>query len=94
MTVNAICDIPVEVRRIDRKVAVVHSEHGPPTFRSPEHGEGRQGDMPLAARDVRARIHRSDSALHHRQQQRPFGIAGLQILLERIGDELILPAIE
>ena len=38
-----------------------------------------------------SRVHAAHRALDHRQQQRPFGILGAEVLVERVGDGGVFP---
>ena len=76
--------------RIDRG-----GEPGRPTaLRGARHRELRQRDVPALARNALHRIHRPHGALDHRQQHGPIALTGPQVLIERIGDERIFPALE
>lgn len=65
-----------------------HEPSGPSTL-------ARAGDDELGDRVVGVfgeglnRIHRFDRALRHREEQRPGRVAGLEVLFERVGDQVV-----
>jgi len=66
----------------------------PAALRRARHSEGIDRCTPALLHDALHRIHRTHRALHHRQQQRPILLAGLQVLIERVSDQRIFGSIE
>ena len=67
---------------------------GPAALRRAEQRERRKRLPPLAPRGRVARVERAHDALHHRQEQRPLGIAGALVLVERVRDQPVLGQVE
>ena len=66
----------------------------PPPLRSSGQRERLQRCVPSLACDLLHRVHRTDCALDHRQQQRPVALASLQVLIERVCNERIFLTVE
>lgn len=87
----------VDHHRRDRHHALVgrrREPRGPASLGGARNGELLQRCAPAFARDRLHRVHRTDRALHHRQQQRPIAVAALQILLEGVGDQRVFATIK
>ena len=80
--------------RHDPLVGCAGEPSGPAALRTARENKAvdAEGRVGMVAAEILERVHGADGALDHGKQEGPRGVAGLEVAVEGVGDDLVLGA--